>query len=40
LSVGGGRKAIWSGACSSGGSKTTSCTFTLNGASTVSGNVQ
>ncbi len=32
--------AIWSGACSSGGNKTTSCTFTVNGASTVSANVQ
>ena len=40
LSVGGGRQAIWSGACSSGGNKRTSCTFTLNGASTVTANVQ
>ena len=40
LSVSGGRQAIWSGACSSGGNKTTSCTFTVNGASTVSANVQ
>jgi hypothetical protein len=40
LSVSNGRSAIWSGACSSGGNKTTRCTFTLNGASTVSANVQ
>jgi hypothetical protein len=40
LSVSGGRSAIWSGACSSGGNKTTRCTFTVNGASTVSANVQ
>jgi len=40
LSVSGGRRAIWSGACSSGGNKTASCTFTVNGASTVSANVQ
>jgi len=40
LSVSGGRRAIWSGACSSGGNKTASCTFTVNGASTVSANVE
>ena len=40
LSISNGRSAIWSGACSSGGNKTTSCTFTVNGASTVSANVQ
>jgi beta-propeller repeat-containing protein len=40
LSVGGGRSAIWSGACSSGGSKRTSCTFTLNASGSVSANVQ
>jgi hypothetical protein len=38
LSVSGGRSAIWSGACS--GNKTSSCTFTLNGAATVTANVQ
>ena len=40
LSVTNGRDAIWSGACSSGGNKAKTCTFTLTGAATVSGNVQ
>ncbi len=40
LSVGGGRSAIWSGACSSSGSKRTSCTFTLTGNASVTGNIQ
>lgn len=40
LSVSNGRDAIWSGACSSGGSKKKSCTFTLNSAATVAANVQ
>lgn len=40
LAVGGGRSAIFSGACSSGGSKVTSCTFTLNANSSVSANIQ
>jgi Beta-propeller repeat len=40
LSVSNGRDAIWSGACSSGGDKTRSCTFTLNGTATVTVNVQ
>jgi hypothetical protein len=40
LSVTNGRDAIWSGACSSGGNKTKTCTFTLNGNASVSGNVQ
>src|SRR4051812_24634424 len=40
LTVSNGRSAIWSGACSSGGNKTTSCTFTLNAAASVSANVQ
>jgi hypothetical protein len=40
LSVSGGRSAIWSGACSSGGNKTTACTFTLNAAASVTANVQ
>jgi hypothetical protein len=37
LSVSGGRSAVWSGACS--GNKT-ACTFTLNGAASVTANVQ
>jgi hypothetical protein len=40
LSVTNGRDAIWSGACSSGGNKTRTCTFTLNTAASVSANVQ
>jgi hypothetical protein len=32
--------AIWSGACSSGGDKRRSCTFTLNGGASVTANVQ
>ena len=40
LSVSNGRDAIWSGACSSGGDKRRTCTFTLNGNATVSANVQ
>ena len=40
LSVSGGRDAIWSGACSSGGSKRKTCTFTITGAASVSANVQ
>jgi hypothetical protein len=40
LSVSNGRSAIWSGACSSGGSKTPSCTFTLNADASESVNVQ
>ena len=40
LTVSNGRDAIWSGACSSGGAKATSCTFTLNAAATVTANVQ
>ncbi len=40
LSVSNGRDAVWSGACSSGGSKTKTCTVTLNGAASVSANVQ
>ena len=40
LTVSNGREAIWSGACSSGGDKRVSCTFTLNGAATVTANVQ
>src|SRR3989442_1367845 len=40
LSVSNGRDAIWSGACSSGGNKTRTCTFTLSGTATVTANVQ
>lgn len=40
LSVASGRDAIWSGACSSNGAKTKSCTLTLNANSSVSANVQ
>ncbi len=40
LTVSNGRDAIWSGACSSGGNKAKSCTFTLTGAATVTANVQ
>ena len=40
LSVSNGRDAIWSGACSSGGNKQRSCTFTLNGTASVTANVQ
>ena len=40
LRVSNGRDAIWSGACSSGGKKTKTCTFTFSGAATVSANVQ
>ena len=40
LSVTNGRDAIWSGACSSGGEKRRTCTFTLNANAAVTGNVQ
>lgn len=40
LSVSNGRDAVWSGACSSGGNKTKTCTFTLNSGATVLANVQ
>ncbi len=40
LQVTNGRDAIWSGACSSGGNKTKTCTLTLNGNATVNANVQ
>lgn len=40
LTVSNGRDAIWSGACSSGGNKAKSCTFTLAGSASVSANVQ
>jgi hypothetical protein len=40
LTVSNGRSAVWSGACSSGGSKVRTCTFTLSAAATVGANVQ
>jgi hypothetical protein len=40
LSVTNGRDAVWSGACSSGGNKRRTCTFTLKGAASVTANVQ
>jgi hypothetical protein len=40
LTVSNGRDAIWSGACSSGGNKSPSCAFTLNGNASVTANVQ
>jgi hypothetical protein len=40
LSVSNNRDAIWSGACSSGGNKTKTCTFTLTGNASVTANVQ
>ena len=40
LSVSNGRDAIWSGACSSGGNKQRTCTFTISGTSSVTANVQ
>jgi hypothetical protein len=40
LSVTNGRDAVWSGACSSNGNKTKTCTFTLKANASVSANVQ
>jgi hypothetical protein len=40
LSATNGRDVIWSGACSSGGNKTRTCAFTLNGNVSVTANVQ
>ena len=40
LSATNGRDVVWSGACSTGGNKTKTCTFTLNGNASVSANVQ
>jgi hypothetical protein len=40
LKVDSGRTALWSGACSSGGTKRSSCTFTLNGNASVTANIQ
>jgi hypothetical protein len=40
LTVAGGRSAVWSGSCSTGGSKRQSCTFTIGGTASVTANVQ
>jgi len=40
LSVASGRDAVWSGACSSGGSRQRSCSFTIGGNASVTANVQ
>ncbi len=40
LSVSNGRDAIWSGACSSGGNKAKTCTFSISGNAVVTGNVR
>jgi hypothetical protein len=40
LTASNGRTAIWSGACSSSGSKQKTCTFTLNANASVTANVQ
>jgi hypothetical protein len=40
LSVSNSRDAIWSGACSSGGNKTKTCTFTISANASVNPNVQ
>jgi hypothetical protein len=40
LSATNGRDVVWSGACSSAGNKTMTCTFTLAGTATVTANVQ
>jgi hypothetical protein len=40
LSVSNGRDAIWSGACSSGGNKTRTCTFALSATASVTASVQ
>ena len=40
LSATNGRDVVWSGACSSGDDKTRTCRFTLNGAASVTANVQ
>jgi hypothetical protein len=40
LSATDGRDVIWSGACSSGGNKQRTCTFTISGPASVTANVQ
>jgi hypothetical protein len=39
LTASNGRSAAWSGACSSGGTRTRSCTFTITGPASVAANV-
>jgi hypothetical protein len=40
LTASNGREAVWSGACSSGGNRRRTCTFTLNGNASVNANVR
>ncbi|HET7477711.1 MAG TPA: VCBS repeat-containing protein [Dermatophilaceae bacterium] len=40
LTVSNGRSAVWSGACSSGGNKTPTCTFSISSNAQVNANVQ
>ena len=40
LRVSNGRDAVWSGACSSAGNKTKTCTFTINSNASITANVQ
>ncbi len=40
LRVSSGRDVVWSGACSSGGNKTKTCTLTLTANATVTANIQ
>lgn len=40
LTVSNGRRAIWSGGCSSGGQRSTSCQLALNASTSVTANVQ
>ena len=40
LSATNGRHTVWAGACSSGGNKVKTCTFTLSANATVMANVQ
>ena len=40
LSASNGRDVVWSGACSSGGNKVKTCTFTIAGNTSVSANVK
>ena len=39
LSATNGRDVVWSGACSSGGNKVKTCSFTLQGNASVTANV-
>jgi hypothetical protein len=40
LSVSNGREAVWSGACSSGGNRRRTCTFTTSGNASVTASVR